>query len=106
VKTALRFRRFCKLNMKLYVFPGCTTRFPELTQLLLPTRTLMKGKMITMVCQFNKMAIVLLLSPIVLYGCRDLIPHDAPSLLDPKIRRSEIVGLVAGFEQPLLLYRT
>jgi MtN3 and saliva related transmembrane protein len=97
VKTALRFRRFCKLNMKLYVFPGCTTRFPELTQLLLPTRTLMKGKMITMVCQFNKMAIVLLLSPIVLYGCRDLIPHDAPSLLDPKIRRSEIVGLVAGF---------
>ena len=40
---------------------------------------------------------VLILSLIVLSGCQDLIPHDVPSLLDPNIKRSEIVGLLAGF---------
>jgi MtN3 and saliva related transmembrane protein len=48
--------------------------------------------------RFNRTTVaVLLLSPILLYGCRDLISQDAPTLLDPKSRRSEIVGLVAGF---------
>ena len=32
-----------------------------------------------------------------LCGCSDLMPHDRPSLLDPHIERSEIVGFVAGF---------
>jgi uncharacterized protein with PQ loop repeat len=32
-----------------------------------------------------------------LCGCGDLAVHDAPSLLVPTLRRSEIVGLVAGF---------
>jgi MtN3 and saliva related transmembrane protein len=34
---------------------------------------------------------------IVLCGCRDLIPHNGPSLLDPHMQRSEVLGLVAGF---------
>ena len=33
----------------------------------------------------------------VLWGCADLTPHDRPSLLDPHMERSEIIGLVAGF---------
>jgi len=32
-----------------------------------------------------------------LCGCSSLMPHDKPSLLDPHIERSEIVGFVAGF---------
>ena len=40
---------------------------------------------------------VLLLSLMVLSGCQDLVPHDTQSLLVPSLRRSEIVGLVAGF---------
>ena len=32
-----------------------------------------------------------------LCGCSDLMPRDRPSLLDPHIQRSEIVGFVAGF---------
>jgi MtN3 and saliva related transmembrane protein len=40
---------------------------------------------------------VLFLSLITLCGCQDLIPHDAPSLLDPKFQRSEVVGILAGF---------
>ncbi len=32
-----------------------------------------------------------------LSGCQDLVPHDTQSLLFPKFRRSEIVGLLAGF---------
>jgi len=40
---------------------------------------------------------VLVLSPLILYGCRDLVPYDRPSLLVPKIQRSEIAGFVAGF---------
>jgi MtN3 and saliva related transmembrane protein len=40
---------------------------------------------------------VVSLSVIALCGCGDLVPHDVPSLLDPHIKRSEIVGLLAGF---------
>lgn len=40
---------------------------------------------------------ILLLSVIVLCGCEGLIPHDTQSLLVPRFRRSEILGLVAGF---------
>lgn len=32
-----------------------------------------------------------------LCGCQHLMPRDAPSLLDPHIKRSEIVGILAGF---------
>ena len=37
------------------------------------------------------------LSVVALCGCGDLVPRDVPSLLDPEIKRSEILGLVAGF---------
>jgi len=40
---------------------------------------------------------VLLLSMIPLSGCGELTPHDMSSLLVPKLRRSEIVGIIAGF---------
>jgi uncharacterized protein with PQ loop repeat len=40
---------------------------------------------------------VLLPSLIVLSGCDDWVPHDTQSLLDPHLRRSEVVGIVAGF---------
>ena len=33
----------------------------------------------------------------VLCGCQDVIPHNGPSLLDPHMERSEVLGLVAGF---------
>ena len=47
---------------------------------------------------FNRARLaVLFLSLIVLYGCKDLVPHDTASLLVPRLRRSEVVGLVAGF---------
>jgi MtN3 and saliva related transmembrane protein len=40
---------------------------------------------------------VLFLSMITLCGCQDLVPHDTPSLIDPKFQRSEVVGILAGF---------
>ena len=40
---------------------------------------------------------VLALSPIVFAGCGDLVPHDTQSLLIPRLHRSEIIGVVAGF---------
>jgi MtN3 and saliva related transmembrane protein len=40
---------------------------------------------------------VLVLSVITLLGCQDLVPRDVPSLLDPNIKRSEILGFLAGF---------
>ncbi len=40
---------------------------------------------------------VLLLSAIMLGGCADLGVHDVSSLLVPSFKRSEVVGLVAGF---------
>jgi uncharacterized protein with PQ loop repeat len=48
--------------------------------------------------RFNRVTLtILFLSLIPLAGCQRLIPHDAPSLLDPTIHRSEIVGILAGF---------
>jgi len=29
-------------------------------------------------------------------GCQGLVPHNTPSLLDPKVPRSEVVGIMAG----------
>jgi uncharacterized protein with PQ loop repeat len=40
---------------------------------------------------------ILPFSLIALSGCKELIPHDAKSLLLPRFQRSEIVGVVAGF---------
>jgi MtN3 and saliva related transmembrane protein len=40
---------------------------------------------------------VLILSLITLCSCQDLVPRDVPSLLDPKLQRPEILGIVAGF---------
>jgi len=40
---------------------------------------------------------ICLSSSIVLVGCEGLVPHDTKSLLIPSLRRSEIVGVVAGF---------
>jgi MtN3 and saliva related transmembrane protein len=34
---------------------------------------------------------------LVLSSCQDLAVHDRPSLLDPHVERSEVLGLVAGF---------
>ena len=48
--------------------------------------------------RFNGVTLaVLTLSLIALAGCQDLVPHDVPSLLDPNIKRSEILGFLAGF---------
>jgi hypothetical protein len=41
--------------------------------------------------------VILLPSPIILCGCDDLVPHDTQSLLEPNLRRSEVVGILAGF---------
>jgi MtN3 and saliva related transmembrane protein len=40
---------------------------------------------------------VLILNVITLCACQDLVPRDVPSLLDPSIKRSEVLGLLAGF---------
>jgi MtN3 and saliva related transmembrane protein len=40
---------------------------------------------------------VLVLSVITFLGCQGLVPRDVPSLLDPNIRRSEVLGFLAGF---------
>jgi uncharacterized protein with PQ loop repeat len=40
---------------------------------------------------------VLLTSLIVLCGCQDLVPEDTRSILFSGFKRSEIIGLVAGF---------
>jgi MtN3 and saliva related transmembrane protein len=48
--------------------------------------------------RFNVVTLaVVLLSLIALCGCQDLTPRDVPSLLDPSFKRSEVVGLLAGF---------
>ena len=41
----------------------------------------------------------LLASLLVLAGCHglDLVPHDTQSLLIPRLQRSELVGILAGF---------
>jgi len=40
---------------------------------------------------------ILVPSLIILCGCDDLVPHDTQSLIDPHLRRSEVVGILAGF---------
>ncbi|MGA9963731.1 MAG: SemiSWEET family transporter [Terriglobales bacterium] len=40
---------------------------------------------------------VLFLSVTALTACQGLVPHDTQSLLDPNLKRSDILGLVAGF---------
>ena len=46
----------------------------------------------------KKVTLALLsISSLMLSGCEDLVPHDMPSLLIPRFRRSEIVGFLAGF---------
>jgi MtN3 and saliva related transmembrane protein len=40
---------------------------------------------------------VVFVSMIALCGCEALVPHDTASLLVPSFKRSEILGLVAGF---------
>ena len=48
--------------------------------------------------RFNRVMLgVLSLGLITLCACGDLVPRDVPSLLDPSIKRSEILGLLAGF---------
>jgi MtN3 and saliva related transmembrane protein len=48
--------------------------------------------------RFNRVTLVVLLpSLIALCGCQDLVPHDTQSLLIADFKRSEILGLVAGF---------
>jgi len=43
------------------------------------------------------MLFVLIPCAISLCGCQDLVPHDTQSLLIPTFKRSEVLGLVAGF---------
>jgi len=43
------------------------------------------------------MLAVLLLSLIPVSGCKELVPQDTSSLLIPRLHRSEIVGILAGF---------
>ncbi len=48
--------------------------------------------------RFNRAKLALFLPCMtVLCGCQDLTPRDRPSLLDPHMQRSEVLGLVAGF---------
>ena len=48
--------------------------------------------------QINRVMLTALpLGLIAFTGCQELVPHDTQSLLSPEIRRSEIVGIVAGF---------
>jgi len=48
--------------------------------------------------QFNKATLLIAIpSILVLCGCQDLVPNDPHSLVDPNIKRSEVLGLVAGF---------
>jgi MtN3 and saliva related transmembrane protein len=48
--------------------------------------------------RFNRaMLTALPLGLIAFTGCQELTPHDTQSLLSPEIRRSEVVGIVAGF---------
>ena len=48
--------------------------------------------------RFRRVALLVLLADLIaLCGCQDLVPHDIQSLLVPSFRRSEILGLVAGF---------
>lgn len=47
---------------------------------------------------FNRVTLIGLLPAVIaLCGCQDMIPHDTQSLLFSDFKRSEILGLVAGF---------
>jgi uncharacterized protein with PQ loop repeat len=39
---------------------------------------------------------VLILSLITLCACQDLVPRDVPSVFNPALKRSEIIGFLAG----------
>ncbi|HEY7293156.1 MAG TPA: SemiSWEET family transporter [Vicinamibacterales bacterium] len=45
----------------------------------------------------NSIAVLIALSALVCAGCGDLAPHDVSSLFVPTLRRSEIIGFLAGF---------
>jgi len=46
----------------------------------------------------HKIGIALLaVTLLITSGCEDLVPRDMESLLTPRLQRSEIVGLIAGF---------
>jgi MtN3 and saliva related transmembrane protein len=48
--------------------------------------------------RFNRAKLAVFLPCLmVLCGCQELTPKDRPSLLDPHMERSEVLGLVAGF---------
>jgi uncharacterized protein with PQ loop repeat len=48
--------------------------------------------------RLNKLfCIILFIGFIGLCGCEDLVIHDTSSLLIPRLQRSEIVGILAGF---------
>jgi MtN3 and saliva related transmembrane protein len=48
--------------------------------------------------RFNRITLAALLPCVVVFrGCQDLVSHDTRSLLDPNLKRSEVLGLVAGF---------
>jgi uncharacterized protein with PQ loop repeat len=48
--------------------------------------------------QFQKVTLVVLLPALIaLGGCEDLVPRDTQSMLFSEFKRSEILGLVAGF---------
>ena len=48
--------------------------------------------------RFNRVMLVVSLPALVaLCGCQDLVPHDTQSLLSANFKRSEVLGLVAGF---------
>ena len=48
--------------------------------------------------RLNKVTLaILVLGLITLSACENMVPHDVPSLLDPKILRSEVIGILAGF---------
>jgi len=52
---------------------------------------------VRMDCCNRVMLGVLLLSVMTLYGCEGLAIRDTQSLLVPRLHRSELLGLVAGF---------
>jgi len=48
--------------------------------------------------RFREAAVgILIFLLLLLCGCEDLVPRDVPSLLAPKLHRSEIFGFLAGF---------
>lgn len=46
--------------------------------------------------RLSRATLLLLFGLIMLSGCEELVPHDTDSLFMPTIRRSEIIGFLAG----------